>query len=404
MLFHYVASNQAGKIIEGDEDFKDNVGALEFLKNQGLTPISLKATKTSKSKLKSSFSSPITISDKIFLLKYLGLMLRVGTDIFKAIDILIHDFEKPAVKALLMEIRQNLEKGKPFYTTFLNYPRIFSSVFVNLIRAGETSGNLEQILVDLGVSLEKERELKQKIKSALIYPILLICASVGILILLVTFAIPKISSMFMDSNMKVPLITKIIFGTSNFLAKNGLAFFGTLILAIIALVIYLKKTKSGRALWGRLIYRIPVISTVLKKIAYQRFATTFGSLMRSGLPILDNLEITATTVGYDEMQQATLRVAHDGIAKGTTMGDAFRKEEVFPQTIRTLLSIGEKAGHTEEILGNLADFYESEIDSAVKTLVAVFEPAMLLFLGVIVGGIALAVILPVYQFVGQMGA
>lgn len=405
MLFHYVATNKDGRMIEGDEDFKDNSSALEFLKNQGLSPISLKAVKSTKNKLSNSlFGSPISIADKIFLTKYLGLMLRVGTDIFKAIDILIVDFNKPAIRALLTEIRGNLEKGKPFYETFLKYPRMFSPVFTNLIRAGEASGNLEKIFNDLSISLESERALRQRIKAALIYPVLLICASVGIMIMLVTFAIPRISAMFMDSEMKVPLITRIIFGLSDFLAAHGIIVFGSLFVLIIALIIFFKLTKSGRAMFGRLIYKIPLISKILKKIAYQRFATTAGALMKAGLPIIDNLEITATTVGQEEMRQAILRIAHDGIVRGVTMGDAFRREEVFPQTIRTLIAIGEKAGHTEEILLNLAEFYESEIDSSVKSLVAMFEPLMLLFIGVIVGGIALAVIMPVYQFVGQMGA
>lgn len=138
-------------------------------------------------------------------------------------------------------------------------------------------------------------------------------------------------------------------------------------------------------------------------MAYQRFATTFGSLMRAGLPILENLEITATTVGYEEMRQALLRIAHEGVARGISLGDAFRNEEIFPQTIRTLISIGEKAGRTDEVLKTLSDFYDTEIDAAVKSLVAIFEPIMLIFIGVIVGGIALAVILPVYQFTNQLG-
>ncbi len=403
MLYHYTAYNKDGKITEGDGDFKDSTFVLEFLKNQGLTPIKLTATKTYKSKLTKAWGSPISIVDKLFLTKYLSLMLKVGTDIFKAIDILIADFKKPAVRALLMEIRKNLEAGKPFYTTFANYPRIFSPVFINLIKAGEASGNLESIFASLSSSLEKERELNSRVRSALTYPVLLVSASFAILVMLVTFVIPRMASMFMESDMKIPPVTKLIFNISFFFQANGLWIFGVLAVIIIGLIIFFRITKAGRLIFSRLTYKIPLVSDILKKTAYQRFGNTFGSLMRAGLPILENLEITATTVGNEEMRQALIRIAREKIVRGMTIGDAFREEEVFPQTIRTLISIGEKAGHTEEVLGSLSDFYQSEIDNSIKSMVSIFEPLMLLFIGVVVGGIALAVILPMYQFVSQMG-
>ncbi len=404
MLFHYTATNKEGKMIEGDDDFKDAAALLEHIKNQGLTPISIKSAKTLKGKLgKGVFGNPINLTDKIFLTKYLSLMLKSGTDLFRAIDILIADFQKPAMKMLLTEVRQNLEKGLPFYTTFQSYPNIFNQVFTSLIRAGEASGNLEKIFHDLSFSLEREKELKQKIKSALTYPILLVGASIGILVLMVTFAIPRIASMFGSNEMKIPPVTKVIFGISDFMASNGLVVFGVLAVIIVGLVIFFRKTAPGKRIFNRIIYKMPVIKNVMQKNSYQRFCSTFGSLMRAGLPILENLEITATTVGNDEMKQAINRIAKEGLSKGLTMGDAFRKEQVFPQTIRTLVAVGEKAGHTEEIFGTLTDFYEKEIDMSVKSLVALIEPLMLLIMGLIVGGIAMAVIMPVYQFVGQMG-
>jgi len=404
MLFHYTATNKEGRLIEDSGDFKDSETLLEHIKNQGLTPISIKAAKTLSGGIgKGVIGNPINLTDKIFLTKYLALMLKSGTDLFKAIDILIADFQKPAMKMLLMEVRQNLEKGLPFYTTFQSYPNIFSPVFTSLVRAGEASGNLERIFFDLSKSQEKERELKQKIKSALTYPILLVATSLGILVLLVTFAIPRISSMFNTGDMKIPPVTKAIFALSDFMSNHGLAVFGVIIGVIIFLVIFFKKTNPGKKIFNRIIYKMPVINKVMQKNSYQRFCSTFGSLMRAGLPILENLEITALTVGNDEMKEAVIRIGREGLAKGLTMGDAFRKEPVFPQTIRTLVAVGEKAGHTEDIFGTLTEFYETEVDMSVKSLVSLVEPLMLLIMGVMVGGIALAVILPVYQFVGQMG-
>jgi len=403
MLFKYRASDEEGKIIEGEGDFVNESAVLEFLKGKNLNPISLELVAT-KSKIRASlFGSPITITDQIFLTRYLALMLKVGTDIFKAIDILIADFEKPAVRSLLIEIRENLSKGQPFYSTFAKYPKIFSPVFTNLIRAGEASGNLEKVFEELSDSLEKQRDLSQRIKSALIYPILLVVASIGIVALLVTFAIPKMATLFEGSEMKMPPITKMIFSVSAFLSHYGLYLLIGVIILVVALLMFYKLTLIGRRFFQRIAYKIPLVNNILAKMSYQRFAMTFGALMRAGLPILENLEITATTVGNEEMRQALLRIAHEGIVKGVTLGEAFRKEEVFPQTIRTLISIGEKAGHTEEVLHTLSSFYDSEIDAAVKSLVSIFEPLMLVIIGVVVGGIALAVILPVYQFTTQLG-
>ncbi len=403
MLFKYRASTKDGKIVEGEGDFANEDAVLAYLKTQDLNPINLQLVAT-KSKLRSRlFGSPININDQIFLTRDLALMLKVGTDIFKAIDILIADYDKPAVRSLLIEIRENLSKGQPFYTTFAKYPKIFSPVFTNLIRAGEASGNLESVFEELSVTLEKQRDLQQRIKSALIYPVLLVVASIGIIALLVTFAIPKMATLFQGGDMPLPPVTKVIFSISFFLSQYGLYILIGVIALIVGAVMFYKMSLVGRTFFQHLAYRLPVVKGVLSKMAYQRFATTFGSLMRAGLPILENLEITATTVGYEEMRQALLRIAHEGVARGISLGDAFRNEEIFPQTIRTLISIGEKAGRTDEVLKTLSDFYDTEIDAAVKSLVAIFEPIMLIFIGVIVGGIALAVILPVYQFTNQLG-
>jgi Type II secretory pathway, component PulF len=329
MLFKYRASDEEGKIIEGEGDFVNESAVLEFLKGKNLNPISLELVAT-KSKIRASlFGSPITITDQIFLTRYLALMLKVGTDIFKAIDILIADFEKPAVRSLLIEIRENLSKGQPFYSTFAKYPKIFSPVFTNLIRAGEASGNLEKVFEELSDSLEKQRDLSQRIKSALIYPILLVVASIGIVALLVTFAIPKMATLFEGSEMKMPPITKMIFSVSAFLSHYGLYLLIGVIILVVALLMFYKLTLIGRRFFQRIAYKIPLVNNILAKMSYQRFAMTFGALMRAGLPILENLEITATTVGNEEMRQALLRIAHEGIVKGVTLGEAFRKKRSF---------------------------------------------------------------------------
>lgn len=402
MRFHYIASQSNGKIIEGDHEAESAAEVLGFLASQGLKPISLKAPKElSKTDRFKIFSQSIDVEDKVFLTKYLALMLRVGTDLLRAVDILIADFEKPALKALLMEIRTSLEKGQPFHSVFVRYPKFFSSVFINMIKAGETSGNLELVFNQLSVALQKEQDLRRQIKAAITYPIILLTASAAILFLLVSFALPKIANIFTTGGFEPPLFSKIVFAIGLFMGQYFWIIFIFIIIFLAGAWFFIAKSMIGRKLSSIFIVKIPIIGGVLKKIALQRFASTFSALLSSGLPILDSLEITADAVGNEELKIGLRRVAREGISKGLTIGDAFRKEPAFPRVVVNLMAISEKAGHMESILNTLADFYTSEIETAIKSLVSFLEPILLLVIGLIIGTIALAVIVPIYQLVGQ---
>jgi len=405
MRFHYIASKPDGKIVEEDFEAGGPAEVLEYLANQGLKPVSIKVVKgvAEVSRGLFIFKKTITVADKVFLTKYLALMLNVGTGLLKAIDILIADLENPAMKALLMEIRGNLEKGQPFYITFLKYPRYFSPVFTNLIKAGETSGNLEKVFEDLSVSLEKEQDLRRKIKSALTYPIILLVVSFLILILLVSFAVPRIATVFSSANIKPPLFSRIVISAGLFISDYLWLLILVLFATAIALWYLFAKTLLGKKIFYQFAIKLPVIRNVLKQIALQRFAATLSSLLRAGLPILDSLEITAQTVGYGELKNSLIRISREGVMKGLTIGEAFRREAVFPRVVVNLMAISEKAGHIEDILLVLSDFYGKEIETAVKTMVNFLEPALLMGMGVVIGTIAISVIVPIYQLIGQFG-
>ncbi len=374
--------------------------ALDFLTRKELKPVSVIAVREGILH-QEIFARNITATDVIFLTKYLALMLRVGTDLFRALDILISDFDKPAVKRFLIEVRESLEKGQPFYTAFARYPRQFEPVFVNLIKAGEISGNLESVFDNLSVMLQKQEDLRRRIVSALIYPAVLLTTSTLIMGFLVTFALPRIADMFLQGDMKPPAFSLFVFTLSKFTAQY-MYVIGPAIAAIaIGCAYFFFKTTVGRSLLFGFLYHVPVVKTVLERIAIQRFASTLGSLMRAGLPIIDSLDLTATAVGNARFQGALQRIAHEGVARGLTLGDAFRRERAFPLTITTLIAVSEKAGHLDSVLSTLSTFYESEIDGAIKNMVSLIEPMMLLVMGGIVGFIALSVIVPVYQLIGQ---
>ncbi len=402
MRFKYSAFRDNGEAVDGELDVKDKNEVLSFLESKGLKPISIKSSESKKISIANrSFGAKITLSDKLFLTKYVSLMLKAGMDIFKTIDILINDFEKPAMKAFLSEVREGLEKGQQLHSAFAKYPQYFSKIFVNLIKAGESSGNLDGVFHDLNITLAKENELKGKIKAALIYPCLLLGVALIILIFLLTFALPKIAGVFSGSGFNPPIFSKVVFAIGLFLGGHIILILGGSFLFITGLVLFLRKTAAGKRFWQKILDNAPLIKKIRQEIALERFATTFSTLLRSGVPIIDSIEMSADIVGSKKMEHDLRKIAKEDLVKGLTIGEAFKGSDAFPKTVSTLIAISEKAGHLDEILNTLASFYDAEVDSSLKTLVSFLEPVLLLLIGGVVGTIALAIIVPIYQLVGQ---
>ncbi len=400
MKFSYKAQDATGKIVEGSAEEPSTGAVLEMMASKGWRPISITPEKELTKKTAGFFRGSITITDKIFLTKYLALMLKVGTDLFRAINILIANFDKPVMKSLLLEVRTNLEKGQPFYQTFAAYPQYFSPVFINLVKAGEASGNLEKIFEDLSVQLEKQHELESRVRSALTYPVILFTLSVFILFFLVIFALPRISAVFESGGFNPPAFSRAVFAVGDFLNSFAGIIIGGLVLLVVGGWLF-GRTLSGKNFMAGLLNHLPVVRKVVHKIAIQRFASTLSALMTAGIPILDALNITADAVVNPPIKNALKRIAREGVTKGMSLGDAFSREPVFPPVVTNLVAISERAGHLDEVLRTLADFYDSEISSSVKTLVTFIEPALLVLIGMVVALIALSILVPIYQLVTQ---
>lgn len=404
MKFKYTASTADGRIMEGEIEANSGAEVLSFLSSKGLKPISIaNIDNTVKSKLKkwNYLGSGIKAVDKIFMAKHFALMLKAGTNLFQALDILITDTESPALRSFLKEVRLSLEKGQPFFTAFSRHPKYFSPVFVNLIKAGEKSGTLERSFDNLSRMLSRQEDLRRKIRSALIYPIILIAASFLILIFLVTFILPRIASIFLEGNMEIPTFSKAVFSVGLFLSAyiKLISIIGVILL--IAFWYFFAKTTTGRRLFYNFLGMVPVVKRIVRQIAVQRFSGTLASLLKAGVPIIDALEITAKSVGNQKMDDSLMRIANEGVAKGLTMGGAFKRESAFPVAVSSLIAVSEKAGNLDEILTTLSTFYESEIESSIRSLITFIEPVLLVVIGVIVAMIALSIIVPVYQLVGQ---
>ncbi len=400
MLYHYIASDKSGRLTEADMDADNLQGILRLLATNGLRPISIQPLKETQKGFH-LFAGHINMTDKIFLTKYLALMLKVGTDLLSAINILIADFEKPAMRNLLLEIRENLTKGQQFNQIFSKYPKSFSPVFINMVKAAEASGNLQKTFEDLSLSLQRDGELTGRIRAAMIYPIIILIASFSIFLFLATFALPKISAVFSQGGLNPPAFSRIVFGIGNFFNDHLFVIMTGLVIFLAVAWIFFFKTIIGRKVKDGVLSRTPVIKNLYRDMAIQRFSSTFSSLMKAGLPIIQATTITADVVGTFQFKEALNRIATEGLAKGLTIGDAFKRETIFPRVVTNLVAISEKAGHLEELLDTLADFYVSRIDASVKVLISVLEPALLLFMGIMVGSIALSIVVPIYQLTSQ---
>jgi len=400
MQFRYIATQSTGELVESNIEAKDTTEVLRFLASKGLKPVSVKPAEQNV-KVGGFLGAQINLTDQIFLSKYLALMLKLGTGLLQAVNILIDDMEKPAMKSFLYEVKESLEKGQQFYISFSRYPKIFGSVYINLVKAGEASGNLDMVFENLMISITKQKELKEEIRGALIYPILLLVMSFLILFFLVTFALPKISKVFTESGFDPPLFSKVVFSVGNFFGEWGIHILVVEVIALVAFVLSYKNSLVFKKLLASIIAEIPIVRTIIKKISLQRFSQTMSLLIKAGIPLNEALDITAGVVGNPDLKESLIRVSKEGLLKGLTVGEAFRREPFFPKMVVSLIAISEKSGSMEKILSTLSDFYVKEIDSSLKILVSFLEPILLLFIGGIIGLIALAIIIPIYQLTTQ---
>ncbi len=400
MLYHYTAFDQRNIYVEGDVDMPTLEDVLKFLGNQRLKPVKVTPIIHKKTSKAGIFAKKISLTDQIFLFKYLGLMLKVGTDILKAVDVLMQDYAAGPIKTFLLESRSNLEKGNPFYLTFDQNKKTFSYVTINLIKAGEKSGTLQETLEKISVTLEKDKDLKGKVTSAMTYPVILLVMMSFLMVFLMIFLFPKMGASFMQAGIKLPSFTKMLFNVSIYFNAHMVLVFGCMTIIPTILYIFMSRTFTGQKIFNSAIRKIPPIRNFLNKMALQRLTSILSSLIKAGMPLVESLKITSEAVGEDVFKKALSNISIY-LTKGLTVGEAFRQEKCFPKYLSNLLAIGEKAGHIDEILFTLSIFYEKEIESSLKALVALIEPLMLVLMGGVIGTIAVSVILPMYQMLGS---
>lgn len=400
--FVYIAANNDGKIISGEMETTGKEIVLSSLNRQELTIISINQKKESGSAMQSLAFSGLSAVDKLMLTKHLSIIIKAGLSIKEGIETLLNDARNKMLKKILTEAKFNLEKGQPLSTTFKAYPQYFSKVFIALLETGEISGTLERSLDYLGLQLDKEYKLKQKVKNAMIYPMILIFASVGVITIMMVLVIPKLTKIFFQNNLKLPWSTKLIMDISDFLTKNIVVLFIAFI-ASIMIFLSIRNKRSFQFAISKIIFKIPIAGELYKKIILARFTRTLGVLLASGISILKALDISSEVLGYNKYRDEFQKMIEE-VSGGASMGAALRRRnDEFPYLLVNMVTIGEKTGKLDQVLSELATFYEDEVDSGLKSIISLVEPLLILVMGLVVGGIAFSVIIPIYQIVGTVG-
>lgn len=402
--FIYEASDKDGNIIKGEYEALDKKAAAIYLEKKELIPVVLEIKGELRGikaiSLSFSFFETVKPVDRVFLVRNLAAAIKSGLNIVESLDILIADATKNIIKEILTQAKFNLQKGQPLSATFSYYKKHFPPVFYGLIKAGEASGRLDTILEELGNYLSKEYNLNKKVKSAMVYPLILLIASVAVVALLLLFVLPKMAKTLKSVKMELPFITKALLFVSKFLVDYKIFVF-IFAVAFILFFNWFRKTTSGRLFFQRIFMKLPVAKEVVKKVALARFSRTLGSLISSGLIVTEALNLSAEAVSNEIYKKAILEAA-ESIKKGIPLSKSFRNHpKLFPSLLINMAAVGERTGTLEKVFKMFSDFYEEEVDNSLKDLTSLLEPLLLLVMGIIVGGIAISILLPIYQLVGK---
>lgn len=402
--FEYKAVDRANKSVSGSIDAATASSARTTLQKQGLRPIMIKPVK-GRGNIKIPFvgGGKVKSRDMVIFTRQLATMINAGVPLIRSLNTLVEQTESPALKVHILEISKDIEGGMAFADSLEKHPDVFSPIYINMVRAGEAGGILDEILKKLSIQQEKDASIRTKFKSAMTYPLVLITITFTVFIALMTFVVPRIGKIIIDlggENAKVPPLTQAMLAISNFMVTRWYILLGVGFIVSFFLRRYLK-TIAGRKMKDRVLLKIPVLKTVVIKVAIARFSRIFASLMSAGVSVLDSIEITAKAIGNTVVEEELMEAAKV-VANGQQFSVPLAQSKVFPPIVSQMLAIGEETGQLGEILIKVADFYEEEVDATVDSLSSILEPIMIVIMGGMVGLIAASVIGPISNLSSQI--
>jgi type IV pilus assembly protein PilC len=397
--------NRMGEVIVGERlaDSRDMLRQLLRREQVMLTSVKEKGREIAVPKL-GGRSKKVKAKDLAIFTRQFSVMIDAGLPLVQCLEILAQQQENKNFQMVLTQTRQDVEEGSTLAAAMGRHPKTFDQLFVNMIEAGEAGGILDLILQRLSSYIEKIVKLRRDVVSAMIYPAAVIVIAIAVIAVIMVFVIPSFQSIFtglLGPGEQLPLPTRIIVGISDFLAGiGGLLILGVIAAGVVAIRFYYR-TPGGHRRIDSLLLKVPIVGSILRKIAVARFSRTLSTLLSSGVPILQSLEITARTAGNVILEEAINKV-RSGVERGESVVEPLKASEVFPNMVSQMIGIGEQTGALDAMLGKIADFYEQEVDSAIASLLTLIEPVMIGFLGVTIGSIVIAMYLPLFTLIGKM--
>ena len=398
-VWRYKARTTAGEIQRSEIELESRDDVIGYLRTRGLTPLDIEK-KPMEIDL-NFFGDSVGTHDLVVATRQLATMIDSGLPLVEGLDILQRQADNEKLAETLGSVLYHVESGHTLASALERNDDVFDNLYTSMVSAGEAGGVLDEILDRLATFLEKSEALARKVKGAMIYPAVIGVVAVAAIAALLIFVIPTFQSMFASFDQELPLATQLVVGASNFLRGNFFVIAAATGLAVFGFQRW-SQTDSGRETIDRTLLSIPIIGTLIKKTAIARFTRTLGTLLRSGVPILDGLEITANTSDNTVVQEAVMD-ARSSIAAGEAIANPLESTEVFPPMVTQMIRVGEETGNLDEMLEKIADFYDDEVENAVESLVKAIEPAMMVVLGVIVGGIVIAMYLPIFSLISTVG-
>ena len=399
--YKYQGTSRSGSSVSGVMTAANKGELQNLLKRQQIT--ATKMTEKGKEFNMPQFGGGVKAKELAIFTRQFSVMIDAGLPLVQCLEILASQQENKFFQKVLVGTRSQVEGGATLSAAMRTSPKVFDALYVNMVEAGETGGILDTILQRLSTYIEKNVKLQRAVKSALVYPVGVLTVAGGVITLLLWKVVPIFATLFAGLGVDLPLPTKIVIALSNFVGS----IFGLLIVvAIIGGVFGLKAwygTKQGRFILDTIILKLPVLGVLMRKIAVARFTRTLGTLISSGVPILEGLDITARTAGNAVVERA-LQQVRKSLEEGKSLTEPLRDSEVFPGMVTQMIAVGEQTGAMDAMLQKIADFYEEEVDAAVKDLLTALEPIMIVFLGVIVGGVVISMYSPLFSLIGKLSS
>ncbi|HAR43043.1 MAG: pilus assembly protein PilC [Nitrospirae bacterium GWC2_57_13] len=392
-MFKWEGKNRQGTIQKGELAAKSKDEVMTLLRRQNILPISVSAK---PKELKFQFGSQITDKDIVILTRQLATMIDAGLPLVQCLEILGSQSGNPGLSKVIIQVRSDVESGSTFAEALRKHPKVFDNLYVNMVAAGEAGGILDTILQRLATYMEKLSKIKRQIKSAMIYPSVILFVAIAVVSLLLVVVVPMLAGMFAEMGQVLPLPTRIVLVISAFLKGwGGLISVLSIVVFIVGLAQW-RKTQKGLLITDAIALKIPVMGVLIQKVSVAKFTRTLGTLISSGVPIMEGLLIVARTAGNKVVEDAIV-TTRQSVSEGKTLAEPLTKAKVFPPMVTQMIAVGEATGALDNMLGKIADFYDDEVDAAVAALTSMLEPMLMIFLGITVGFVIVAMYMPIFQ-------